>query len=525
MTDIRTRFAPSPTGYMHIGGMRTALFNWLWARHNGGQFVLRIDDTDQQRNVDEALEPILQAFRWLGLDWDEGPEVGGPYGPYFQSQRGDLYAAAAEKLLAAGKAYRDFDPPELVRKDREAAEKAKRNYVTIRRSLELSDAQVQQYLDEGRPYVVRFLVPRDETVLLDDAVRGHVEWECAQMPDPVIQRGDGSPLYNFATVVDDAHMKISHVIRAEEHLSNTPVQVLIHNALGHELPTFAHIPIVCAPGTKEKLSKRDKAIVKYRKNPKFGPMFTLADQRFPRIGLGTSETLNPVMVSYYEAIGYLPAGVLNMLARLGWSLDDKTEILSLDTVIEAFTLDRVVKSPAGLDSDKLDSYQAHWMGQLSLDEKVAGCLPFLRAAGLIESDADETDSACRAFVGRLVDVLGDRLKIFSDILDYDEYFVADDAMTYDEKAFAKRLRKSPESVELLREFRDHLVAADPFDAANTERLLNEFVESKGTKLGLVIHALRVSVTGKPKGPGMFDCLELLGRDRCLARIDRTLANL
>eukprot|EP00913_Durusdinium_trenchii_P028401 g26629.t1 len=478
-----------PTGYMHIGGMRTALFNWLWARHNGGKFVLRIDDTDRERNVDEALEPILQAFRWLGLDWDEGPEVEGPYGPYFQSQRGELYAAAAQRLLDSGHAYRDFDPPELVRQDREAAEKAKRNYVTIRRSLDLSDSQRQQYLEEGRPHVVRFLVPREETMLLDDAVRGHVEWECALMPDPVIQRGDGSPLYNFATVVDDAHMRISHVIRAEEHLSNTPVQMLIHRALGHELPTFAHIPVVCAPGTKEKLSKRDKAVAKYRKNPKFGPMFNLADERFSRIGLGTSETLNPVMVSYYETIGYLPEGVLNMLARLGWSLDDKTEILSLDTVVKSFTLDRVVKSPAGLDRDKLDSFQAHWMGELSVDEKVAGCLPFLQKAGLI---GETVDDETRAFVGRLIEKLEDRVRIFSDILDYDEYFVDDGAMAYDEKAFAKRLRKAPESVKLLKAFRTQLADADPFDAANTEKLLQDFVDSAGVGLGQVIHALRVS---------------------------------
>jgi len=529
---IRTRFAPSPTGYMHIGGMRTALFNWLWARHNDGRFILRIDDTDLQRNVDEALEPILHAFRWLNLDWDEGPDVGGPHAPYFQSQRFDLYQQTAERLLAAGQAFKDYDPPDVVRADREAAEQEKRTYVNIRRSLDLTDRQREQYAAEQRPYVVRFLVPRDRTVTINDAVRGRVQWDGALIPDPVILRADGSPLYNFATVVDDAAMQISHVIRAEEHLSNTPVQFLMHEALGHEPPTFAHIPFVSAPGTKEKLSKRDKAIEKYRKNPQFKRMFEIADERLPRLGLGSSDTLNPVMVAYYETLGYLPEAVFNALSRLGWSLDDKTEILSRETVIEHFTLDRVIKSPAGLDPDKLDNYQLHWMGQKTLEEKIDGCLPFLQKAEFIEQNPAAAPGAIRGtqpagfesreFLGRLITVLEDRLKIFSDILDYDEYFVADEDLQYEEKAFRKRLLNKPESVALLRKYRDILAEAEPFDAETTEASLKQFVESEGVKLGEVIHALRVSVTGKPKGPGMFDCLELLGKERCLNRIDRTL---
>ncbi|MCH8828909.1 MAG: glutamate--tRNA ligase [Planctomycetes bacterium] len=528
MSDIRTRFAPSPTGYMHIGGMRTALFNWLWARHHGGRFVLRIDDTDRERNVDEALAPILHAFRWLGLDWDEGPEVGGSYGPYFQSQRNEFYQQAAQQLLDAGLAYRDFDPPELIRQDRQAAEKEKRTYLNVRRSLDLSDSDRQRFLDAGKPSVVRFLIPRSETVQLEDEIRGHVEWDCALIPDPVIQRGDGSPLYNFATVVDDAQMQISHVIRAEEHLSNTPVQILIHRALGQEIPRFAHIPYVAAPGTKEKLSKREKSLEKYRRNPKFQKMFAAGDALFPRIGLDSSDSLNPVMVEYYEKIGYLPAGVLNALVRLGWSLDEKTEIFSLPEMIENFSLQRVVKAPAGLDPDKLNSYQSHWMGALSQEERTAGCLEFLQQAGIVPASPDEDrdgNSSRRDDVGRLVAVLGDRIRLFSDILEFDEYFVADDQLPFDEKAFEKRLQNAPDSVELLREFRDELAAAEPFDAATTERTLKEFVEKKGVKIGELIHALRVAVTGKPKGPGMFDCLELLGRERCLNRIERTLSRL
>ena len=515
---IRTRFAPSPTGYMHIGGMRTALFNWLWARHTGGTFILRIDDTDRQRNVDEALAPILQAFRWLGLDWDEGPEVGGAYGPYFQSQRNDLYRTAVERLLADGKAYRDFDPPELVRADREAAERDKRPFLNVRRSLELTPTQAEQLLSEGRPHVVRLLVPRERTVAIDDVVRGHVEWDCGLVADPVLVRGDGSPLYNFASVVDDIQMQITHVIRAEEHLSNTPVQALVFQALGQPLPVFAHIPYVAAPGSKEKLSKR--SLEKYRRSPAFKSLFEAGERVFPRIGLGGLETLNPVMVEYYERIGYLPAAVLNALARLGWSLDDRTEILPLEMVVENFTLDRVIKSPAGFDPDKLDSFQLHWMGQLSLAEKVAGCRPFLEQAGLLAAGEDSLP-----YLERVVTVLGERLKVFGDILSFDEFFLPDDVLPYDEKAFEKRIRKPEQAVPLLRSFRERLGDVEPFDAPTLEKLMHDVAESAGAKLGDIIHAVRIAVTGKPAGPGMFETLELLGRERCVARIDTALSQM
>ncbi|MBW3539042.1 MAG: glutamate--tRNA ligase [Planctomycetes bacterium] len=521
---VRTRFAPSPTGYTHIGGMRTALFNWLWARHNGGTFILRIDDTDRQRNIDEALAPILAAFRWLGLDWDEGPEAGGSCEPYFQSQRGPLYQQALDRLLAEGMAFRDFDPPAVTQADREAAEREKRPFLNIRRSLDLSPSDIEAHLAEGRPHVVRFLVPRERTVAIDDVVRGRVEWDCGLIADPVIVRGDGTPLYNFATVVDDVTMHITHVIRAEEHLANVPVQALLFEALGSALPVFAHIPFVAAPGGKKKLSKRETELDKYRRNPQFKGLFEAADRVFPRIGLGNSATLNPVMVEYYEKIGYLPEAVLNALARLGWSLDDKTEILSLETCVKHFTLDRVIKSPAGLDPDKLDSYQLHWMGQRPLEDKVAGCLPFLERAGLAQVHGLQP-VGCSEYLARVIAVLGDRLRIFSDILSFDEFFLADDELPYDEKAFDKRLRKPPAAAALLRKFHERLATVEPFDAAGLEAELKAFVDAEGIGLGDVIHAMRIAVTGKPSGPGMFETLELLGRERCLRRIDRALERL
>ena len=516
MSAIRTRFAPSPTGYMHIGGMRTALFNWLFARHHGGSFVLRIDDTDRERNVEAALAPILSAFRWLELDWDEGPEVGGEFGPYFQSQRDELYGSAAECLLGAGLAYRCFETPEETKAARAQAEAEGRTFVGTRASLELDPDTIAAYLADERPHVVRFQVPRDQSVVIEDAVRGRVEWDAGLIPDPVIQRGDGSPLYNFATVVDDAAMQISHVIRAEEHLSNTPVQVLLHQALGHELPVFAHVPYVAAPGTQEKLSKRK--LEKYRNSPQFRRMFESAERVMPRIGLADDQQPDPVMVEFYEVMGYRPEAVFNGLSRLGWSLDDKTEVMSRETIVEAFTLERVVKSPAGLDPDKLASLQGHWMSESPVRERLDRCLGYLERAGLV---SDTTDPETRRHVEALLQAMGERLKVYSDVLQFDEFLVEDDQLAYDEKAVNKRLRKEEVS-GWLRAFRGELAGVEPFEAGVLEELMKGWVEREGLKLGQIIHPVRVAVTGKPAGVGMFEALQLLGRESVLRRIDRAL---
>lgn len=499
---------------MHIGGMRTALFNWLWARHCGGQFILRIDDTDQARNQEAALGPILAAFRWLGLNWDEGAQVGGPYAPYYQSQRGELYRAAAAKLEAAGLAYRDYATKEEIDADRKQADREKRPYINIRRSLELSLAQKADYEVQHRASVLRFLIPRDHKVVLNDLIRGRVEWDAALLPDPVIARADGSPLYNFATVVDDAQMQITHVIRAEEHLSNTPIQILLHQALGNKLPEFAHVPYVAAPGSKEKLSKRK--IDQYRKNPQFQKMFEKADEVFPQLGLVGSAALDPVMVEYYERIGYLPEAVLNALGRIGWSLDDTTEILSLPTMIEHFTLDRVVKAPAGFDPDKLYSFQGHWIKELPLEQKLARCLPYLVQARLI---TEPVSAEVSTFVEAVIVALGDRLKVFSDILSAG-YFFRDD-FTYDEKNFDKRVHKAGVPAHLAA-FASRLAALEPFDLATIEGALQAYCQETGESTGTLIHALRLSTTGQPVGPGVYDCLALLGKQRSLARIETAL---
>ncbi len=514
---VRTRFAPSPTGYLHIGGVRTALFNWLFARRHGGKFLLRIDDTDAERNVEAALAPILHGFRWLGIDWDEGPEVGGPYEPYYQSKRLDRYQAAVEKLLAGRFAYRDYATPEELQAEREAARAEKRPFLYSRRFLaETPDAQ-KRFEAQGRPSVVRLKMPRDGTLVFDDLVRGRVEFQWAREQDQVIQRADGTCLYHLATVVDDYDFEITHVIRAEEHLSNTPRQIFIAQSLGYALPQYAHLPYVAEPGSKNKLSKRK--LDKYLKNRDFALVNEHGIAIANALGIEPSaETFNPVIVDFYEQVGYLPDAIINYLVLLGWSLDDKTEFMSRQMLIDNFSLERVTKAPASFDPKKLWAFQDHYMQQFPLKQKVAAMLTYLQRAGLVPKPAP-----CEVGpkLTRIVEAAGDRLKVFGDIIAYADFFFQDE-IAYDEKAFDKNLRKEGRT-ELLAKFRGQLAAVEPFDGSHLETALRDFVAAEGIKTGDIVHAVRVATTGKPVGPGLYDCLEILGKDTCLTRIDGALA--
>ena len=517
---VRTRFAPSPTGYLHIGGVRTALFNWLFARKHGGQFILRIDDTDQQRNVEAALAPILEGFRWLGLDWDEGPDVGGPHAPYFQSQRSDRHQLAAKRLLDSGFAYRDYATAEEVQAEREAAEKEKRDFVYSRRWMAESDEQAAAYEAEGRPFVVRLKMPREGKCEFRDLIRGDVAFGWAKEQDHVVQRGDGSCLYHLASVVDDADLEITHVIRAAEHLSNTPRQIFIAQSLGHMLPEYAHLPYVAEPNGSAKISKRK--LDKYLKNRDFKSLCDHGTAIAAAIGHETSaETFNPVIVDFYREVGYLPDAIINYLLLLGWSLDDKTEEFTRNEMIQHFTLERVNKSPASFDPQKLSAFQLRHMQLLPIKQKVAMVLPYLQKVGHIASPPP-CDTAPK--LTKIVEAAGDRIKTAGDILEFDEFFVSDDAMPFDEKAFEKRVRKDG-TPELLKDFRDQLAVVEPFNHETCEAALRSFIEAKDIKIGDIIHALRVAVTGKGVGLGMFEALEILGKERCLARIDRCLKQL
>jgi len=515
---VRTRFAPSPTGYLHIGGVRTALFCWLFARRHGGQFILRIDDTDQQRNLDVALEPILDGLQWLGIDWDEGPRVGGPCGPYHQSQRHARYQAAVEELIARRCAYRDYATADEIQAERRAAEQEKRSFRYSRRFMAEAPGDRARFEAEGRKAVVRLKIPERGKLVIDDLIRGRVEFDWAAEQDHVIQRADGSCLYHLASAVDDHAMGITHVIRAEEHLSNTPRQVFILQSLGYDLPRFAHLPYVAEPGSKAKLSKRK--LKNYLKNRDFAAMLEHGRRIAESLGENPDpETFNPVIVDFYRRVGYRPEALVNYLALLGWSLDDKTEQFSRDELIASFSLERVNKAPASFDPQKLDAVQHRHMLATPIDERVALVLPFLARAGLVEH---APPPQVEAKVRRIVEAAGDRIKVAGDVLDYCDFFTADDELSYDEKAFDKRLRKPPEAAGLLRKYRDRLAAAECFDAASLEEGLGRFVESEGIKVGQVIHAIRVAVTGKAVGFGLFETLSILGKERCLARIDRAL---
>src|SRR5437660_670154 len=373
---VRTRFAPSPTGYLHIGGVRTALFNWLFARKHGGQFILRIDDTDQQRNVQEALQPILEGFRWLGLDRDEGAEVGGPHGPYYQSQKLERYQAAVGELLDKGLAYWDYSTAEERDAEKAVADQEKRTWTYSRRWMAETASERAKFEAEGRKGAVRLKMPRADACRFYDHVRGQQEVKWVTEQDHVVQRADGTVLYNLANVVDDYDMGISHVIRAEEHLSNTPRQIFIAQGLGYPLPEYAHVPFVAEPGSKNKLSKRK--IAQYLKNPDFKKVLEQGQAIATAIGLKTSaETFNPVIVDFYEQVGYLPDAIVNYLLLLGWALDDKTEFFTRAEMIRDFSLERVNRAPASFDCQKLFSFQEWYMQQMPLDRKAALVLPFL----------------------------------------------------------------------------------------------------------------------------------------------------
>ncbi|TWU04601.1 glutamate--tRNA ligase [Stieleria varia] len=517
---IRTRFAPSPTGYLHIGGVRTALFNWLMARQTGGQFILRIDDTDAGRNVAEAIEPILAGFRWLGMQWDEGPEVGGPHGPYYQSQRGDRYQAAAAQLLASGHAYRDYSTAEEFSAQRDAAQKAGKPFIYDRAWMAETDEQAAAFEAEGRSHVVRLKMPREGKCVIQDLVRGEVVVDWATEQDHVIQRGDGSCLYHLASVVDDHDFEITHVIRSEEHLPNTARQIFILESLGYARPQYGHLPYVAAPASTAKLSKRKLA--QYEKNKDFADLLAHGRRIAERCSIATeADTFNPVIVDFYREIGFTPESILNYLLLLGWSLDGEREKFTVDEMIELFTIGRVNKSPASFDPQKLLSFQADDFAALSPEARLQRTLPFAQAAGFMQQPGFADQQAAERTLAAVVDAAGDRLKMAGDIIDY-EYCFADE-VSYDEKAFQKRIVKPEDACELLAGFRDQVAGACDFDPQSAETLLKSFCETAGVGIGQIIHALRVATTGQPAGFGMFETLAILGKERVCQRIDAAIA--
>ena len=386
--EVRVRFAPSPTGPFHIGGARSALFNYLVAKHNHGKFVVRIEDTDRKRSTSESEENIKEALKWLGITWDEGIDVGGPDGPYRQTERLGIYQKYTEKLLAEGKAYYCFCTPEELEAEKQAQMAKGETPVYSGKCADLPKETVEQYLKEGRPHVIRIKTPKNETIELDDLVRGHVSFDSNNVGDFVIVKSDGIPVYNYCVVLDDALMHITHVIRAEEHLSNTPRQLVIYKALGFEAPKFAHVSLILG-ADKKKMSKRHGA----------------------------------TSVQQYRDMGYLPDALVNFLALLGWTPDGDQEIFSRDELIEQFTLDRVAKNPAVFDIEKLNWINFHYMKQLDEDQLYAVCLPHLQKAGYASETPDETEAA---WLKSVCAAMREHVQYGAQIVDAAKVFFTDD---------------------------------------------------------------------------------------------------
>lgn len=481
---VRVRFAPSPTGKLHIGGARTAIYNWAFARANGGTFILRIDDTDPTRSTDENTQIILRAMRWLGLDWDEGPEVGGDFGPYSQTERLNLYKQTAERLLAEGKAYPCFCTPEQLAADREAAQARKDPFQGYqRRCRDLSPEEAQARIDAGEPYVLRIKVPEDRgNVVINDAVHGEVTFDAKELDDFVIFRSDGTPTYNFATVVDDALMGITHVIRGDDHLSNTPRQVMVYEAMGAPVPVFAHISMILGADGK-KLSKRHGA----------------------------------TSVEEYRDAGYLSDAFVNYLALLGWSLDGETTVIPRDVLASQFSLERISKNPATFDPKKLDWMNAEYINAMSnADFADQIMLPELLKAGLIK-EGFEADAA---WLGALAEIVRPRTKMPADAATVAApVFATAETLAYDEKSVSKGLAKEGMGA-VLDAAKAALEALDEWTPANIDAALEPLPEVLDVKKRLVFGAVRVAECGNMVSPPLGETMALIGRDDCLARIDR-----
>lgn len=488
-SSVRVRFAPSPTGKLHIGGARTAIYNWAFARANGGTFILRIDDTDPTRSTDENTQIILRAMRWLGLDWDEGPEVGGDFGPYAQTERLDIYKEAAQKLWDAGRAYPCFCTTEQLAADRAAAQARKDPFQGYqRRCRDLSREDAQARIDAGEPYVLRIKVPADRgDVVIHDAVHGDVVFDAKELDDFVIFRSDGTPTYNFATVVDDAMMGITHVIRGDDHLSNTPRQVMVYEALEAPVPTFAHISMILGADGK-KLSKRHGA----------------------------------TSVEEYRDAGYLSDAFVNYLALLGWSLDGETTVIPRDVLASQFSLERISKNPATFDPKKLDWMNAEYINAMS-DADFADqiMLPELHEAGLIDDgfEADET------WVDALAAIVKPRTKMPADAVGVAApVFATAQTLEYDEKSVAKGLAKEGMGA-VLDAARAALeaVSANAWTPEAIDGALEPLPEALDAKKRIVFQAVRVAVCGNMVSPPLGETMSLIGKDDCLARIDRARA--
>ncbi len=477
MSGVRARFAPSPTGELHIGGARTALFNYLYVHNAGGKLILRIDDTDLERSRSDYIDKLIASMQWLGLKWDEGP--------YYQSQRLDQYTREAERLISENKAYRCYCSTEMLADGRSEAKKESKAYLYPGSCRNLSEGQEEEFRNEGRTPVVRLLTPEQDVTVVRDQIRGEVSFENASIDDFIIIKSNGLPTYNFASIVDDLQMEITHVIRAEEHLSNTPRQQLCVNALGYELPYFAHVPMILAPD-RSKLSKRHGA----------------------------------TSVEEFYSEGYLPEALINYMALLGWSpgAGGEEEIFSLAEMVNRFDLNKVTKTAAVYDVTKLSWMNSHYIREYDLDKLTGAAIPFFEQQGLIESPLNNNDYE---YLKQVIATVRERAKTLVEMAEISSYFYRDQ-FDYEQKGVNKHFAKE-NAAEHVRRAAEELEKLEPYDKESIEALYRSLSEDLGISTGRLIHPTRLSITGRTAGPGLFDIMALLGRKRTVERLKKAAA--
>lgn len=481
MSEVRVRFAPSPTGYLHIGGARTALFNWLFARKMGGKLILRIEDTDVARLKEDSVSQILTSLKWLGINWDEGPEVGGDYGPYYQSERFDIYRKYCQQLVDEGKAYYCFCTPEELEAQREKQRQAKQPFRYARTCRDLTPEEVKARIDAGASYSVRLKIPAEGSVVVHDLIHGDVTFNMDQYDDFVIMKSNGIPTYNFAVVIDDHLMGMTHVMRAEEHLSNTPKQLLVYQAFGWEPPKFGHMSMILAPD-RSKLSKRHGA----------------------------------TSVEEFRSQGFVAEAIVNYLTLLGWGPGDEREIFSLQDTVELFELEQMSKKAAIYDTKKLTWMNGQYLSELPLEKIIPEVKPFFVKDGYVD---EAWFAENEEYFARLVDTARVRVKTLQEIADASDYFFKD-VESYDEKGVAKHFK--PEAVALLEQCIAAVEADSVYSLETTEAAYNKIAADNNLALGKVIHPTRLALTGRTVSPGMFDVMVLLGKEKTLARLHKAV---
>jgi glutamyl-tRNA synthetase len=487
---IYVRFAPSPTGYLHIGSARSALFNWLFARHSGGRFILRIEDTDQKRLVDDALDDFMAGLRWLGCQWDEGPEVDGDHGPYFQSQRLPIYRQWADWLVDHGHAYRCYCSEERLELVRQQQTAAKEQTGYDRHCRTLTPEQRAQHEAAGDPCIIRLAIkPLDGRTTFHDAIRGDITFEHSQLQDAVLLKSDGWPTYHLAAVVDDHLMEISHVMRSDEWLSSAPLGVLLYQAFGWQPPVWAHLPVILNPNGKGKMSKRH--------------------------AVGADGKSIPVLLKEYIAAGYLPEAMVNFLANIGWSLDGSTEVFTPEQAIAAFSIDNINPAPAAFPYDKLVWLNGVYIRQMEDDELYRRLLPFVAQAMGVTVEA----MAARPELRPAVPLIKERIKTLGEAAPMLDFLFVDGALAYaDPQALIGEKMSASQTAEALRRSAAALAALPDFDRESIEAALRTLADDLGLKIRQLLHVVRVAVTGAKVSPPLFETIVILGRERTLARL-------